>query len=185
VDPNRRLDLKFGRATTGDVAKVVDLIESAYRGEGSRQGWTTEADLLGGQRTDTAEIREIVESLEGRILTAETLVDMVGCCQLESRPEGSAYLGMLAVAPSHQGRGIGRAILREAERLAREELGSRELRMMVIRQRQDVIRWYARAGYRPTGDVVPFPYSDDRKGIPTRADLEFVVLAKAVGTDRG
>jgi ribosomal protein S18 acetylase RimI-like enzyme len=92
---------------------------------------------------------------------------------------------MFAVAPSHQGRGIGRAILREAERLAREELGSRELRMMVIRQRQDVIRWYARVGYRPTGDVVPFPYSDDRKGIPTRPDLEFVVLAKEVGADRG
>ena len=171
--------LTFRSAGAADVIRIVELVESAYRGERSRQGWTTEADLLDGQRTDDAEISAIVDSDDGRMLLAETSGELVGCCQLEARPDGCVYLGMFAVAPNCQSRGIGHAILAEAERIAYDDLGSNGIRMMVIRQREDVIGWYERLGYEQTGRVVAFPYGDERKGIPRRADLEFLVLDKA------
>ena len=86
---------------------------------------------------------------------------------------------MFAVAPNRQGRGIGRAILAEAERIAYDDLGTNRIRMMVIRQRENVIGWYERLGYEQTGSIVAFPYGDQRKGIPRRADLEFLELDKA------
>jgi N-acetylglutamate synthase-like GNAT family acetyltransferase len=165
-------------ATAADIAAIVDLVESAYRGERSREGWTTEADLLDGQRTDPDEVGAIVRSSHSLILVGEVAGGAVGCCQLSARTEGSAYLGMLAVKPHVQGRGVGRAIMIEAERVARDTLSSNELQIMVIRQRDDVISWYGRLGYRRTGRTVPFPYGDQRKGIPRRSDLEFLVLAK-------
>jgi ribosomal protein S18 acetylase RimI-like enzyme len=171
-------DIRIRVATAADVAAIVDLVESAYRGERSREGWTTEADLLDGQRTYSDEVGAIVRSSHSLILVAEVAGDPVGCCQLSARADGSAYLGMLAVKPRLQGRGVGRIIMSEAERIARDILGSNELQIMVIRQRDDVISWYGRHGYRGTGTTVPFPYDDQRKGIPRRADLEFVVLAK-------
>src|SRR4051794_13241714 len=44
----------FREAGPADLGAIVALVESAYRGESSRAGWTTEADLLDGQRTDRA-----------------------------------------------------------------------------------------------------------------------------------
>ena len=85
---------------------------------------------------------------------------------------------MLAVRPSRQGSGYGQAVLAEAERLAREELGASALEMTVIRQRETLVAWYARRGYRDTGERRPFPYGDKRAGRPKVDDLEFAVLAK-------
>jgi GNAT superfamily N-acetyltransferase len=92
-----------------------------------------------------------------------------------------AYFGMFAVRPGRQGRGLGRAVLAEAQRLARAEWHATRMEMTVIRQRLDLIAWYARLGYQPTGATEPFPYGDERYGRPTRPDLEFVVLAKPLG----
>ena len=108
----------------------------------------------------------------------------MGCCQLESRPDATAYLGLFAVAPPRQGDGLGRAIVTEAERVARVELGAERMVMTVIRQRTDLIAWYERLGYRRTGETQPFPYGDERFGLPTRPDLEFVVLAKPLAAAR-
>jgi ribosomal protein S18 acetylase RimI-like enzyme len=88
---------------------------------------------------------------------------------------------MFAVTPTGQGRGRGRAIVREAERVAGEEWGAARLRMTVISQRHELIAWYERLGYRLTGETEPFPYGNERFGIPTRPDLAFVVLAKSLG----
>jgi ribosomal protein S18 acetylase RimI-like enzyme len=159
----------------------VALVESAYRGPSSRLGWTTEADLLEGQRTDREAVREIVAAGRGGILVAEQDGQLVGCYQLERRGHGVAYFGMFCVAPTRQGAGRGRSIVAEAERVAREEWCATGIRMTVIRQREDLIAWYERLGYRPTGEREPFPYGNERFGIPTRPDLEFVVLAKPLG----
>jgi ribosomal protein S18 acetylase RimI-like enzyme len=172
------LTFRFASVSAEDIDAVVDLVESAYRGPSSRVGWTTEADLLHGQRTDRAAVRDIVSGAHGGMLLAEKNGQLVGCCQLERRGDADAYFGMFSVVPSRQGRGLGRAIVSEAERVARDEWRATRLRMTVIRQRHDLIAWYERLGFRPTGEREPFPYGDERFGIPTRPDLEFVVLVK-------
>ncbi|MFH8565471.1 GNAT family N-acetyltransferase [Streptomyces sp. NPDC017988] len=170
-------DVTFRDAGPADVDALVALIESAYRGDASRAGWTTEADILEGRRTDPRGVVEVIESPASRLLAVERDGVLVACCQLEHRGE-HAYFGMFAVSPAEQGAGLGKVIIAEAERVAREEWGAREMHMTVISVREDLIAWYERRGYRRTGKMTPFPYGDERFGIPQRADLEFELLVK-------
>jgi ribosomal protein S18 acetylase RimI-like enzyme len=169
----------YREATAADVAAVAALVESAYRGEASRAGWTTEADLLDGQRTDPEAVAGIIADPRSRVLLA-TAADgaLLGCCQLERRDGGLCYFGMFAVSPTLQSGGIGSALLTEAERVAVEEWGATGMQMTVLTQRRDLIAWYVRRGYRATGQRRPFPHQDPRFGLPRRDDLEFEVLAK-------
>ena len=174
------LTFRFAVGLDGEVDALVVLVESAYRGPASRAGWTTEADLLDGQRTDAAAVRDIIASSKGGMLLAEEGSDLTGCCRLERRGPNDAYFGMFSVRPTRQGHGVGRAILHEAERVARDEWGATRMSITVIRQPDDLLAWYERLGYQLTGVTEPFPYGDERFGIPTRPDLEFVVLAKSL-----
>jgi ribosomal protein S18 acetylase RimI-like enzyme len=172
------LPLSFRTADAADVEVVVALVESAYRGESSKAGWTTEADLLDGQRTDAQAVRDIVKAPDGRVVLAIDGHSIVGCCQLERRHGGVAYFGMFAISPTLQGAGAGKQLLEEAERQARDEWRCARMEMTVIAQRQDLIAWYVRRGYREIGERRPFPYGDERFGLPRRPDLEFTVLGK-------
>ncbi|MGV9561372.1 GNAT family N-acetyltransferase [Streptomyces sp. NPDC003480] len=169
--------LTFRDATEGDVDALVALIESAYRGDASRAGWTTEADILEGQRTDPEGVLQVIESSDSRLLTVERDGAIVACCQLEHRGD-NAYFGMFAVSPTLQGEGLGKTVIAEAERWAREVWGVKEMQMTVISVRDDLIAWYERRGYRRTGRMSPFPYGDERFGIPQRDDLRFELLVK-------
>jgi len=170
--------LTFRFAGAGDIPAIVELVDSAYRGEPSRAGWTTEADLLDGQRTDARAVAEIVASRGRVMLLAEADGELAGCCQLERRPHAEAYFGMFSVRPTAQRQGWGRQLLAEAERLARAEWGATTMVMTVLEPRRDLIGWYERRGYRLTGESRPFPYGNERFGIPRRPDLSFVVLEK-------
>ncbi|MFJ6986678.1 MULTISPECIES: GNAT family N-acetyltransferase [unclassified Streptomyces] len=170
-------EFRFRDAVAADVDALVALVESAYRGESSRAGWTTEADILQGQRTDPDGVLAIVESPDARVLTVEQGGRIVACCQLEHRGT-HAYFGMFAVSPTAQGGGLGRLVLAEAERRSRAEWGATEMHMTVISVREDLIAWYERRGYRRTGRMTPFPYGDDRFGVPQRDDLQFELLVK-------
>ncbi|MFE6338242.1 GNAT family N-acetyltransferase [Streptomyces sp. NPDC057798] len=172
--------LTFRDATDADVDVLVALIESAYRGDASRAGWTTEADILQGQRTDPQAVLDVVKDPDSRLLTVERDGRIVACCQLEHRG-GHAYFGMFAVSPALQGAGLGKAVIAEAERAARESWGVTEMHMTVISVREDLIAWYERRGYRRTGRMTPFPYGDERFGIPQRDDLRFELLTKELG----
>ncbi|MEV0637889.1 GNAT family N-acetyltransferase [Streptomyces sp. NPDC050619] len=169
--------LIFRDATDADVDVLVALIESAYRGDTSRTGWTTEADILQGQRTDPEGVLAVIKAPGSRLLTVERDGQVVACCQLEHRGD-HAYFGMFAVSPALQGGGVGKVIMAEAERTAREDWGAQEMHMSVITVRNDLIAWYERRGYRRTGKMTPFPYGDERFGIPQRDDLEFELLVK-------
>jgi ribosomal protein S18 acetylase RimI-like enzyme len=169
--------LEFRDAGAADVDMVVALVESAYRGDASRAGWTTEADILSGQRTDAEAVEAIVDDPESRVLLGIHDGDVIACCHIE-RHDDYAYFGMFAVAPAGQGRGTGGAVMTEAERIVRQEWGRTEMRMTVISVRDDLIAWYERRGYRRTGKMSPFPYGDERFGIPRRDDLEFELLIK-------
>jgi ribosomal protein S18 acetylase RimI-like enzyme len=171
--------LTYRIATEDDVPALVELVQSAYRGDVSRQGWTTEADILEGQRVDAAMVTDAVNDLAAAVLLAHAGGDLVACCHLERR-DGYAYFGMFAVRPTLQGGGVGRAVLAEAERVARTDWDVAELRMTVIAQREDLIAWYERRGYARTGESEPFPYGDLRFGVPLRNDLRFVVLTKKI-----
>jgi ribosomal protein S18 acetylase RimI-like enzyme len=170
-------DLIFREATDADVDVLVALIESAYRGDASRAGWTTEADILEGQRTDPEGVLAVIKAPDSRLLTVERDGRVVACCQLEHRGE-HAYFGMFAVSPALQGGGLGKVIIAEAERQARATWGAKEMHMTVISVRDDLIAWYERRGYRRTGRGPSFPYGDERFGVPRRDDLRFELLVK-------
>lgn len=170
------MSISFRPATHADIPAIVALVESAYRGDSSRRGWTTEADLLGGQRTDPDSVKALIDKHDSIVLLAERDGVLVGCANLD-RQGDAAYFGMFAVDPSLQGGGIGDAILAECERLARER-GLASMRMTVFWMRSELIAWYQRRGYAATGERAPFPYGDERFGLPTREDLWFEVYAK-------
>lgn len=172
--------LTFRTATPSDAMAVVALVESAYRGEASRAGWTTEADLLGGQRTDTEDVLARIADPRQRIVLAFEGGTLGGSVLLRDEGGGSAYTGMLAVRPTLQGRGTGRALLAEAERIAVSDMGATTMRMTVIAQRTELLAWYERRSYQLTGEREPFPYGDERFGKPARDDLYFVVLKKTL-----
>lgn len=166
------------RAIPSDVPAVVGLVERAYRGDPSRLGWTTEAELLDGQRTDPKEVLDLIASRRSQILVALEGEVMLGTMALTD--EGDAfYFGMFAVEPTAQSKGVGRAMLDEAERIGRA-LHKPRMRLTVIAQRRELIAWYGRRGYQPSGAIETFPYGNPRFGEPKRDDLYFLVLEKAL-----
>ena len=164
-------------ATVADVPAIVGLVTSAYRGEASRAGWTTEADLLDGERIDPGVLRADIERPRSRVLLVERDGALVACAHVAVE-DGAGYFGMFAVRPDLQGAGLGNALLLEAERVVRDEWMLAALRMTVIDVRDELIAWYERRGYRRTGIRKPFPYGDTRFGVPRRDDLRFEVLEK-------
>lgn len=169
-------------ATLAELPAIADLVNSAYRGESSRQGWTTEADYLGGQRTDAETLaRDLAAQERAVLLTLRDEVGgpLLGCVWLEPAEGDVWYLGMLTVRPDLQDRQLGRTMLEGAEAYAREE-GAARIRMTVVHIRDTLIAWYVRRGYAPTGERRPFPYADLRFGEPKRDDLEFIVMERAL-----
>ncbi len=172
------MELEPARAE--DLASLHALIERAYRGDSARQGWTHEADLLGGQRTDLDALREMLDDPSQRLLLWRDNGVPAACVALTDKGDGLAYVGMVTVDPQRQGSGTGRALLAAAERWAADRLGTRRVEMTVIRQRLELIAWYERRGYRRTGELTPFPYGDERFGLPRRDDLAFERLEKTL-----
>lgn len=167
----------FRQAVETDIDAIVALVQSAYRGEASRQGWTTEADLLDGQRTDPADVAQVLAARDSAVLLAHADNALLACCHVE-RHGDAAYFGMFAVHPPRQGSGLGRLVLEAAERYAQQTWQCRAMHMKVIDVRRDLMAWYERRGYRRTGEYSPFPYGDERFGIPRRADLKFELMVK-------
>lgn len=170
-------ETSFRNATVADIDALVALVTAAYRGDSSRQGWTTEADVLDGNRIDAQVLRGDIGRDRSRILLAERGGELLSCAHV-CEDDGAGYFGMFAVEPTLQGGGIGKRVMDEAERVVREEWRLPVMRMTVIDIRAELIAFYERRGYRRTGVFKPFPYGDERFGIPRRDDLRFEVLEK-------
>lgn len=166
------------RAGPADAAALHPLIEGAYRGDNARRGWTHEADLLGGQRTDLAALDEMLSDAAQAILIAELGGRAVGCVHICRARPGVAYLGLLTVDPDVQSGGLGKQLIAAAESEASALLCADVVEMTVISSRAELIAYYERRGYALTGERRPFPYGNDRFGLPQTGTLEFVVMAK-------
>ena len=169
----------FRAATDADIDAIVALVTSAYRGDASRAGWTTEADLLDGARIDPDVLRGDIARDGSRVVLAERDGALLACAHVAI--DGDAgYFGMFSVVPGLQGGGIGKQVLAECERIVRDEWRLPAMRMTVIDVRDELIAFYERRGYRRTGILKPFPYGDARFGAPKRGDLRFEVLEKVL-----
>ncbi len=168
--------LIFRRATHAEVDAIVALVESGYRGDASRAGWTTEADLLDGNRTDAKDVQSCIDRERSMMLLADQDGELVACAHVAAEAD-AGYFGMFAVRPTLQGGGVGKAVLAEAERIVRDDWQLATMRMTVIDVRDELIAFYVRRGYVRTGIKKPFPHAE-RFGIRKRGDLQFEVLEK-------
>ena len=176
----------IAEATRAELPDVAALVNAAYRGDAARRGWTHEADLLDGQRTDAAALADELDAPDpGAILVLrEAPGGPISACALTRRfrDDGErllCHLAMLTVDPGRQGRGLGAALIGEVERRAREA-GCAAVEMTVIHARAELIAFYGRRGYGPTGRTKPFPHGDERFGRPLRDDLHFIVVEKSL-----
>lgn len=165
-------------AVADDLEAIVTIVAAAYRGTGGQAGWTSEDDLLAGQRADAPMVQAIMDDVGSVLLVAEVDGAVRGCIQVERLDGDGAHFGLFAVDPTLQSGGVGGALLTAVEALAAHEWACRWMQLEVLRQRVDLIAWYARRGYEPTGETLPFPYGDERFGRPRRDDLVFEVLRR-------
>lgn len=171
------MNLEFSVATENNIAAIVELVNSAYRGASSKAGWTTEADFLDGARTDADNIRQIISDPHTVVLICfNDARQLLACVHLQQQ-KNTMYLGMLTVRPHLQGAGIGRQVLDAAERYAAQHCCT-TITLTVITLRSELIKWYERRGYQQTGGRKPFP-TDPRFGIP-KQPLEFLVMKKKI-----
>jgi len=165
-------------ATLKDIPALVALINSAYRGEASKKGWTTEANLLKGElRTDATTIEQLMQTREALFLKYINEENEIEGCVYLHKKGNKLYLGMLSVSPALQAKGIGKQLMNEASGYAKQE-GCQSIFMRVISVRHELINWYEKQAYCKTGQTEPFP-TDDRFGVPTQP-LEFLIMEKMI-----
>ncbi len=162
---------RIAPACADDIPRIHPVIERAYRGDHARAGWTHEADLVTGARTDAATLAGLIANPASRLLIAWLGDTAIGCVNIANRGHGLAYLGLLCIEPERQGTGLGKQLMAAAEDCARETFAADRIEMTVIDARVELIDWYRRHGYAPSGEARPFP-------IPLDPPLRMTVLVK-------
>jgi GNAT superfamily N-acetyltransferase len=177
-------DLFLSEINRSDFSEVVRLVNSAYRGDSSRDGWTTEAEYLDGQRTDE---KSLAQELEGKNKTVlcvrnKKTSEIIGTVFLEQFTDDkgpNCYLGMLTVKPTLQNSGLGRWILSEVEEYVKQ-WGVRRITLGVLNPRHELMAWYERRGFVKNGITEEFPYGQDQFGLPKTKGLHFVMFEKTI-----
>lgn len=165
-------------AQTADVDEIVTLVESVYRGESSQKGWTTEARLLEGQRVDASMVQEMIANPHSALLVFKDDGKIKACVYLE-RKNQKAVLGMLSVDVDQQGNKLGQKIIKFSENFIANNWKVASIQIYVLWQREELISWYERRGFKKTGVEKPFP-KDPKFGIPKVKDLHFIEMEKAI-----
>jgi len=172
----------FVPATSVDVDELATFVNNAYRGKTAEAGWASEAKVIAGQRIDSILLAETLANSKATILLMRDhhKAPLAGCVSLEPTDEPVVwYLSMLAIDPQRQADGLGRTLLSYAEDYGRTR-GAQRILITVIWLRHTLIEWYERRGYCRTGKTQPFPYGDQRFGMPLRDDLYFEVFEKTI-----
>lgn len=163
-------------ATIQDIPILVSLLNSAYRGDASKKGWTTEADMIEGSlRTDEKSLGELMQQPGAVILKYTDPDNKITGCVFLRKEDKKLYLGMLSVSPLIQAKGIGKQLMKAAEAYAAEQACT-SIYMRVISIRHELIAWYERKGYYNTGITQPFP-NEPKFGIP-KQPIEFILMQK-------
>ena len=170
------MTLSYRYAIQDDLVAVVDLVNAAYRGGEDYSGWTHEGHLLHGARISLEQLTQQLTGEHVKMLLAEREGRLYGCMMLSLQGD-RVYLGTFAVVPHLQGNGVGRQMLKHAERQAAEQWQASQIEMVVISQRQDLIEYYQRRGYQVSGEVSDFPVELD-VGIPKVQGLTITALNK-------
>ena len=171
-------NITYQEASLADAGKITALVNSVYRGENSKKGWTTEAYILDGIRITQENITEIINSKTDIIIKAIRDNKLTACVHLENCGSYS-MLGMLSVDVNYQNKGIGKLLINECERYTREVFGLKEIRMKVIGARTELIDYYIRRNYLKTGETEDFDTTEGTFGIP-KMKLHFEVLTKQI-----
>ena len=166
-------------AIHADADRIAELVNAAYRGISGDPGWTHEAEIFSGPRIDAGSLSGLIDADDSVILLCMRGSDLIGSVHLE-KIEGGAHLGLLAIRPALQGAGLGRRLLAESERVARERWDSEKISLTVITLRTELIEYYERRGYRRTGQVEPLP-GDAEAGRPLSPGLQLAWLEKRIG----
>lgn len=174
--------LHFHKAELVDAQDIAALINSAYRGETSRAGWTTEADILDGLRTTTQEVASIIKREDSFILVGvlrDQIVATICCEKQDAYGRNIAHLGMIAVKPSLQNKGHGTSMIQAAEAMTAREWRVVGFHMAVITLREELIAFYERLGYARSGEFKNFPENSELWQ-PKVADLTLEYLVKII-----
>jgi ribosomal protein S18 acetylase RimI-like enzyme len=163
-------------ATSSDVLDLYKLIERGYRGDSARLGWTHQADLVDGERIDVGELTAAINDPAQKLLLTEEEGEVIACVQVSDQGKGTCYLELLCVAPWRQNRGLGNQLIGAAEQEAATSFGAVRMEMTVIERRAELIAYYGRRGYVPTGEKRPFPV----EGV----ELPLIVLVKNIAPVR-
>jgi len=174
------MECTFATATAADADAVAALVNSAYRGESSKAGWTFESSFLEGQRTDRSMVLSDIARSDTSIVLMFAASELVGCCELRHHQGAECHLGMFTISPVLQNKGLGKRLLAHAESLARERWQCTRMLMTVIHIRAELIAYYERRGFARTGAVENFPYGDERFGVPLVQGLTFVEMCKSL-----
>lgn len=170
--------LKIREATIEDAANIASLVNAAYRPQPGAEGWTHESGLVEGDRISPEQVRKTL--IDSKILLGLHDSEIVACVQIEKKDD-EAYIGMFAVAPSSQALGLGKIMLREAEKYAESSFGAVRLMLLVVSAQTDLLQFYLRRGYEETGQKVAYPVDKD-VGKPRNGNLELTQLCKHVNT---
>lgn len=173
-------DIIFRTALPSDSEKISELVNSAYRGEVSKEGWTTEADFIGGTRTTPELILSMLNPPIAQIEMAfDELNNLIGCVYINRESDQVMYFGMLTTSPQYQGKGLGKKMISYVETIAKEESRS-ELRITVLNMRPELIAFYERRGFKASGNFEKFPDNDPAFGIPKVAGLKLLEFVKII-----
>lgn len=84
---------------------------------------------------------------------------MVGCIDLSGYPDAkTAWLGLLLISERHQRRGFGSRAHELVENVIQSWETCNRIRVAVVMTNEDVIPFFERLGYRPTGESTRYRY---------------------------
>lgn len=167
----------FRTAISADAPHISALVNAAYRPAAGAEGWTHESALIAGQRTNPAQVTDLLHSPHGAVLLAcDAQQQIHGCVHIEAHQD-QAHIGLLAVTPTLQGSGLGKQVLARAEHYAAEHFAATQLLLTVVQARQELRAFYLRRGYRPSGEIHRYPVNAG-VGQPHAGELLLEVLIK-------